>query len=222
MTLRLYFHPFSSFCQKVLIALYERGVRFEGRVVDLSAPGERAMLEALWPMGKFPVLRDEASGTTIAEASVIVEYLDRFGASPRMVPNDGDEALDVRLWDRVFDLYVDLPLQRVVKDALRPEATRDPHGVEEEKALLRRAYDLVEARLRATSTEWIAGGAFSLADCAAAPALFYSRMVEPFGDRPALSGYFERLRARPSFARAVDEARFFRPFFPLGWPDGYD
>lgn len=222
MSLRLYFHPFSSFCQKVLTALYDRGIPFEPRVVDLGAPGERAVLEALWPMGKFPVLRDEAADTTLAEASLIIEYLDRFGTSVKMVPGERDEALEVRLWDRVFDLYVEHPLQRVVKNALRPEAARDPQCVEEEKAVLRRAYDLAEARLKEIRAEWIAGGAFSLADCAAAPSLFYARMVEPFGERPALGGYFERLRARPSFARAVDEARFFRPFFPLPWPEGYD
>lgn len=222
MTLTLHFHPFSSFCQKVLTALYERDVPFAPRIVDLGDPADRATLEALWPMAKFPVLRDESAGRTIAEGSVIVEYLDRFGSGPRLVPEDAEAALDVRLWDRVFDLYVDVPLQKVVGDRLRPEGVRDPFGVQEAKAALGRAYGTVEAELARRGGEWMCGGDFTLADCAAAPAMFYANMIVPFGERPHLAAYYERLRGRPSFARAVDEARPYRGFFPLGWPEGYD
>jgi glutathione S-transferase len=222
MTLTLYFHPFSSFCQKALTALYERDVPFVGRIVDLGNPDERAMLEALWSMAKFPVLRDEAAKRTIAEGSVIVEYLDRFGTAPPLVPRDDDAALDTRLWDRVFDLYVNVPLQKAVGDALRPENARDPYGVAEAKTALGRAYATIEAGLARTRGEWMCGDAFTLADCAAAPALFYANMVVPIARHPRLAAYYARLRARRSFARAVDEARPYRGFFPLGWPEGYD
>jgi glutathione S-transferase len=221
MTLTLYFHPFSSFCQKVLVALYERDVGFAPRIVNLGDPDDRAMLEALWPMAKFPVLRDEAAGRTLAEGSVIVEYLDRFGAAPPLVPEGEDAALDARLWDRVFDLHVNVPLQKAVGDQLRPETVRDAYGVEEAKAALGRAYGTIEAQLARTGSDWICGDAFTLADCAAAPALFYANVVRPLGDHPRLAAYYERLLARPSFARAVEEARPYRDFFPLDWPEGY-
>ena len=169
MTLSLHYHPFSSFCQKVLVALYERDVPFEKVVVDLSDPAQREKLRRLWPIGKFPVLRDEARGRTVAESSLIVEYLDRVHPGPApLVPADPEAALDVRLWDRFFDNYVELPLQKVVGDCLRPDGVRDPHGVEEAGALLGRAYDLLEDRLAGSGT-WVAGEAFTLADCGAGP-----------------------------------------------------
>jgi glutathione S-transferase len=222
MTLRLYYHPFSSFCQKATTAFYERRVAFEGEIVDLGDAGHRARLEALWPIAKFPVLRDEAAEVTVAEASMIVEYADRFGDAPPLVPADRNEALRVRLWDRLFDLYVDVPLQKVVGDHLRPESARDPHGVGEAKTLLSRAYGAADAELARTGGTWICGEAFTMADCAAAPALFYANMVAPFPHHAHLDSYYRRLRARPSFARAVDEARPYRSFFPPGWPAGYD
>ena len=221
-TLKLYFHPFSSFCQKVLTALYERDVPFERVVVDLGDAAQRAQLEALWPMAKFPVLRDEAAGATVAEASVIVEYLDRRHPGAPLIPGDPEAALRVRLWDRVFDNYVEHPLQKAVGDTFRPEGARDPHGVEEAKMLLQRAYAMTDAELARTGADWIAGDTFTMADCAAAPALFYADMVAPFGDHERLTAYYRRLRARPSFARAVDEARPYRHFFPLPWPEGHD
>ncbi len=222
MTLTLYYHPFSSFCQKVLVALYEREVPFERAVVDPSDPEKKAAFERLWPMAKFPVLRDEARGVTVPESSLIIEYLDRaHPGPPPLVPADPEAALQARLWDRFFDHYVEHPLQKVVGDALRPEGVRDPHGVEEAKAVLGRAYDLVEASLEDGET-WIAGEDFSLADCGAAPALFYAAMVRSFGGRPRLEAYYARLRGRPSFVRAVAEAREFRPYFPLPWPEGWD
>ena len=222
MTLTLYFHPFSSFCQKVLIALYERDVSFAPRIVDLSNAAERAMLEALSPIGKFPVLRDEQAGRTIAEASVIVEYLDRFGNAPPLVPAEREAALEVRYWDRLFDLYVMTPMQKAVADSFRPDGTHDSFGVEEAKAILARSYRIVEEGLAQRQEGWICGPEFTLADCAAAPSLFYAGMVVPFDAYPRLATYFARLRARPSFSRAVDEARPYRAFFPLGWREGWD
>jgi glutathione S-transferase len=222
MTLRLHFHPFSSFCQKVLVALYERDVPFEPVLVDLSDQQQLEALEALWPMAKFPVLQDEAAGITLAESSVIVEYLDRFGDAPPLMPQDQDEALKSRLWDRVFDNYVEVPLQKAVSDCFRPAGKCDPQGVEDAKRILVRAYGLIDAELGRSGTPWIAGDSFSLADCGAAPALFYANMVVPFAGRPTLNAYYQRLRARPSFSRAVDEARTYRGFFPLPWPEGHD
>lgn len=222
MTLILHYHPFSSFCQKVLVALYERDVPFEGVVLDFSDPEQKAAFERLWPMGKFPVLRDEARSVTVPESSAIIEYLDRAHPGlPPLVPTDPEAALTARIWDRFFDSYVELPLQKVVGNALRPEGVRDPHGVAEAEALLGRAYDLLEDTL-ADTRAWIAGEGFTLADCGAAPALFYAGMIRPIAGRPRLEAYYARLRARPSFVRAVDEARSFRPFFPLPWPQGWD
>lgn len=222
MTLTLHYHPFSSFCQKVLVALYEREVPFERNIVDLGDPAQKAALERLWPIGKFPVLRDEERGETIPESSAIVQYLDRAHAGPPpLVPADPDEALKAHLWDRFFDHYVETPLQKAVGDKFRPEGAGDPHGVAEARALLVRAYDLLEDKL-ADESEWIAGDAFTLADCGAAPALFYANMVEPFAGRPRLEAYYGRLRSRPAFARAADEARPYRAFFPLPWPQGWD
>jgi glutathione S-transferase len=221
MTLTLYYHPFSSFCQKVLVALYERDVPFESVVLDHTNLEQKAAFERLWPIGKFPVLRDEARGTTVPESSLIVQYLDLVHPGPPLVPADAEAALEVHRWDRFFDHYVEVPLQKVVGDSFRPEGSHDPHGVEEAKALLRRSYDLLEASLGEEAV-WMAGENFSLADCGAAPALFYAFMVEPFSGRPRLEAYYARLRSRPSFARAVDEAREYRNFFPLSWPEGWD
>jgi glutathione S-transferase len=221
MTLTLHYHPFSSYCQKVLVALYERGVPFERNIVDLGDAEQKAALERLWPMGKFPVLRDEARGATVPESSLIVEYLDRaHPEAPPLVPADPDEAMQVHLWDRFFDHYVETPLQKAVIDCFRPEGARDPQGVDEARNLLRRAWDLLEAEL-ADGRSWVAGGAFSLADCGAGPALFYANIIEPFGGRRHVEAYYARLLERPSFARAVDEARPYRAFFPLPWPEGY-
>jgi glutathione S-transferase len=222
MTLTLYYHPFSSFCQKVLVALYEREVPFEAVIVDLSDAEQKAALERLWPIGKFPVLRDEARGLTVPESSLIVEYLDRaHPGPPPLVPAEPDLALEARRWDRFFDQYVEAPLQKAVGDCFRPEGAKDGHGVAEARVMLARAYDLLEGSL-ASGGSWVGGEAFTLADCGAAPALFYANMVEPFTGRPRLEAYYSRLRGRPSFARAVNEARPFRPFFPLAWPEGWD
>jgi glutathione S-transferase len=222
MTLRLHFHPFSSYCQKALIALYEREVPFEPVVVNLTDPAERAALAALWPVTKFPVLEDDEAGRVVPEASLIVEYLDRaWPGPPPLVPSDPAAALPVRLWDRFFDNEVMTPMQKAVTDRFRPEEARDAFGVEEAKARIARSWDILEAHLADHGGEWAAGDAFSLADCAAAPAMIYANLASPLAGRPHVEAYWQRLVARPSFARCTEEARPFRAWFPLGWPEGY-
>jgi len=216
MPLLLYAHPFSSYCQKVLIALYESGTAFDMRLVpdDQTATKE---LEALWPLKRFPVLVDD--GRTILEATIIVEHLDLHHRGPvRLIPQDAEAALEVRMMDRVFDNYIMTPVQKVVSNALRPEGDRDPYGVTEARGMLDKAYDWLDERM--ADRTWAAGEEFSLADCAAAPSLFYADWTHEIGPaRKHLSAYRSRLLARPSFARAVDEARPYREYFPLGAPD---
>ena len=215
MTLKLYAHPFSSYCQKVLIALYENNTPFE--YLTLDDPQNGSGLEAPWPIKKFPVLVDE--GRTILEASIIIEHLDLHHPGPmRVIPEDPRAALEVRLMDRFFDNYVMTPMQKIVTDRLRPEQDRDPYGVSEARAMLDKAYGWLDATLAAR--EWAAGATFSLADCAAAPSLFYADWAHQIDERfSRVRDYRRKLLARPSFARAVDEARPYRPYFPLGAPD---
>jgi glutathione S-transferase len=221
MTLTLHYHPFSSYCQKVLVALYEREVPFERNIVDLGDPAQKAALERLWPMGKFPVLRDEGRGVTVPESSLIIAYLDQVHPGPPpLVPADPHAAMQVHLWDRFFDHYVETPMQKAVADNFRPEGARDPQGVGDAKALLGKAYGTLDDAL-ADGRTWAAGGEFTLADCGAGPALFYANIIEPFAGRANVEAYYDRLLARPSFARAVEEARPYRHFLPLPWPDSY-
>ena len=219
MALTLYYHPFSSFCQKVLVALYEADVPFERRIIDLRDAEQRAELAALWPLAKFPVLRDDDRQVALPESSIIIEHLVRHHA-PTLLPDDPDEALQVRLWDRIIDNYVELPLQKVVGDCFRGEGRHDPEGVEQAKALLRSTYGVLDRQLAGGG--WIVGRSFSMADCGAGPALFYANIVEPFGDHENVAAYYQRLLKRPSFKRAVDEARPYRTFFPLPWPADYE
>lgn len=220
MTLTLYYHPFASFCQKVLIALYENDTPFEPRLINLGDPSSRAELERVWPLAKFPVLRDEARGLTIPESTVIITYLARHHPGPtRLVPEDEGLWLRSQILDRFFDDYLAVSVTKVVVDTFRPEGGADPVGVGEAKALIARAYDILDSEL--PEGGWAAGEAFTLADCAAAPALFYANTIVPFGARPRLSAYYRRLEQRPSFARVVEEARPYRDLFPLPWPDDY-
>lgn len=212
----LYGHPFSSYTQKALIALYERGTPFDYRT--LADDGTNyAALKALWPLGKMPVLAE--GGTTVFEATAIIEYLEAAHPGPaRLLPADPVAAVAVRMMDRVFDNYVMTPMQAVVADALRASEVRAPQTVVEARALLDRSYAWLDGRL--AGQDWATGPAFTLADCAAAPALFYADWVQPIPEGLAtLRGYRARLLARPSVARAVEEARPFRPLFPLGAPD---
>jgi glutathione S-transferase len=213
--LTLYYHPLASFCHKVLIALYENATPFQARIVDLADQGSSGEMLAYWPVGKIPVLRDHQRQQTVPETSVIIEYLALHHPGPvPLLPADPDQALQVRLWDRFFDLYVSAPMQKIVVDRLRPAGASDALGVEEAEATLDRAYALLEAHLQPGA--WAAAATFSLADCAAAPALFYAAIVRPFGDAyPKLAAYHERLLARPSVARTIDEARPYFPMFPL-------
>lgn len=217
MQLSLYAHPFSSYCQKVLIALYENETPFAYRVLGPDHPGVGADWAALWPLKRMPVLVDGAR--TLMESSVIVEYVDRhYPGKAALIPNHPDAALDARMLDRVFDNYVMTPMQKIVLDHLRPEAERDAYGVRQAREMLDTAYAWLDGKL--TGREWAAGDVFTLADCAAAPALFYADWVHEIGpELPNLRAYRKRLLGRPSFARAVDEARPYRSFFPPGAPD---
>jgi glutathione S-transferase len=212
MSLTLHFHPLSSFCWKALIALYENDVAFTAKSVNLGDATERAALLRLWPIGKFPVLHDDARGQTVPESSIIIEYLDtHYPGRTRFIPADPDLALQARLRDRFYDLYVHLPMQKIMGDRLRADDQRDPHGVAEARAQLKTSYQMIEQQMAAGT--WAIGEAFSIADCAALPALFYANMVEPFGDaHKNIAGYFERLKVRPSVARVMKEAE---PYFNM-------
>ena len=218
MSLTLHFHPLASYCHKVLIALYENETPFAPNLVDLGNEAERAALLKLWPIGKFPVLRDDARDQTIPESTVIIEFLDRYyPGRTRLIPADADRAREVRLRDRFYDLYVHEPMQKIVGDRLRPEGNKDPHGVEEAKARLRTSYGMIDREMAGRT--WVMGEAFSLADCAAAPALFYANEVMPFGDtHQNVAAYFGRLKARPSYARALKEAEPYFAMFPREAP----
>ena len=217
MSLIFYGHPFSSYCQKALIALYEKGVAFEYRMLSSDNPSAGEEMAALWPLNRFPVL--VADGRTLPEASIIVEYLDLIAPDDApLLPVDRDAALVVRLFDRVFDNYVMTPMQAIVSDHTRPADSRDPTSREQAHMLLDRSYAWLEGAL--TGKPWAVGKTFTLADCAAAPSLFYADWVHPIGDaHPTLAAYRARLLERPSFARAVEEGRPFRSLFPPGAPD---
>jgi glutathione S-transferase len=212
MSLILYYHPLSSFCQKVLIALYENATPFTAHVVDL-ADGDPPFAVA-WPIRKFPVLRDEAVDRWIAESSIIIEYLDQHHPGPApLLPRQPDLALDVRMSDRFIDLYIHQPMQALVGDALRPNDARDPYGVAQAKGMLRTALTMLETQLQGRA--WAVGDQFTLADCAAAPPLFYLNELMPLRDSyPSVAGYFERLKARPSYARVLREAEPYLHLFP--------
>jgi glutathione S-transferase len=214
--MKLYAHPFSSYCQKVLIALYENGTRFDFQMLGSD---ERIAAEhlALWPLKRMPVLAD--GSRTVAEATIIIEHLDVHHTGPlRFIPAAAAEAVEVRFMDRFFDNYVMTPMQKIVGDSLRPSTSRDAYGVSDARRTLDTAYRWLDERM--AGREWAANDAFGLADCAAAPSLFYADWAHPLGDAfPNVRAYRRRLLARPSFARAVDEARPYRQLFPLGAPD---
>jgi glutathione S-transferase len=216
-TLTFYGHPFSSYCQKVLIALYENDTPFDFRVLGLDDPAAGEELAALWPMNRFPVLVDR--GRTVIESSIIIEHLMLHRPGPvQLIPADPAAALEVRFLDRFFDNYVMTPQQKLVFDAIRPEEERDARGVADARAMLETAYAWLEAHM--AGREWAAGDGFSIADCAAAPALFYADWSHAIDDRfQAVKAYRARLNARPSFAKAIDGGRPYREFFPLGAPD---
>lgn len=209
----LHYHPLSSYCHKALIALYELGIEAELRLYNPGDAGERAAFAALWPPGRMPLLVDD--GRPLGETSILIEHLQRRHAAPgrTLIPADADAALEVRLWDRLFDLYVMTPMQACTADLLRPPAERDATGAAQARAALAAAYAWIDRHLDGRT--WAAGEAFSLADCAAAPALFYAVAYVPFAPQQAnLHAYFERLQQRPSVARTVDQARPYFGWFP--------
>jgi len=214
MPLTLYLHPLASFCHKVLVALYENAIPFEPVVVDFGDPRSLAAIMERWPAAKIPVLHDTTGDRTIPETTIIIEYLQEHYPGPRpLLPEDAGPRLDARLWDRFFDLHVSVPMQKIVTDRLRPENERDTSGVAEARKTLDVSYGMVDRQL--ADRTWAIGSAFSIADCAAAPALFFASIVHPFEDRHRnLGAYFERLLVRPSFRRALDEARPYFPMFP--------
>lgn len=214
MSLHLYYHPLSSFCHKVLIALYEYGVPFTPHIVDYASETSAGALKALWPIGKIPVLHDEGRNRVIPETSIIIEYLEMHCESrTRLLPANGDTRLEARKWDRLFDLYLDTPIGKIVTDRLRPEESHDPHGVGEARSLLGTALAIVNATM--ADRTWAIGHEFSLADCAAAPALFYANFLQPFGDTcPNAAAYLERLRHRPSYAQVLREAEPYMALIP--------
>jgi glutathione S-transferase len=212
MSLTLHYHPLSSFCWKALIALYENDTPFTPKIVDLGNADERAALLELWPIGKFPVLRDDVRDQTLPESSIIIEYLDqRYPGRTRFIPPSDELALQTRLRDRFFDLYVHLPMQKIMEDRLRPEGSKDPHGVAGARAQLGTSYGMIDAQL--AEGAWTMGEQFTIADCAALPPLFYANIVAPFpATHSRLAAYFERLKARPSVARVIGEAG---PYFAM-------
>ncbi|CAN7617127.1 glutathione S-transferase family protein [Bosea sp. LjRoot9] len=215
MTLELFAHPFSSYCQKALIAFYENEIPFTYRMLEDAGVSEE--LAALWPMKRFPILRDD--GRVVLEASIVIEYLGLHYPGPvKLIPEDPDLALEARMLDRFFDNYVMTPQGKFVFDKLRPPGSRDPYGVADARRMLDTSYAWLDQRMQGRS--WAVGETFSLADCAAAPSLFYAdwtyRIPAHFSH---LVAYRARLLQRPSFARAVEEARRFRHYFPLGAPD---
>ena len=215
--LRLFGHPFSSYTQEALIAFYENDVPFE--FVQLDQDGSPVMheFEERWPLKRFPILVE--GDRTVLEATIVIEYLALYRPGPvRLIPDDPAAALDVRMLDRFFDNYVSTPLQTIVFDAIRPAGAHDDQGVAEARTKLDQAYRWLDRHL--VDRTWAAGDAFGLADCSAAPALFYAdwvQRIDPSCTR--VQDYRRRLLARPSFARAVDEARPYRSYFPLGAPD---
>ncbi len=211
MTLRLYYHPLSSFCWKALIALYEKDVTFTPQLVDFSDPEQDAAFRKMWPVRKFPVLRDEAEDRLVPESSIIIEYIDqKFPGGPRLIPSDPTQARQTRLRDRFLDLYVHVPMQKVMTDRLRPEGQHDPFGIAQAKELIATSYGMIEREMAAR--HWVMGDDFTMVDCAAAPALFYGAIAVPFGAHRNVAAYLERLKQRPSFARVIREAE---PYFKM-------
>ncbi len=200
-------------CWKALIALHEADVAFEPRLVNLGDAADRAAFEAVWPLGKFPVLRDDARGRTIPESSVIIDYLARTESSAAsLMPSDPELALQARLVDRLMDSYIHLPLQQVVAERMRPDGQKDPFGAAQARAQIRSGYTTVAPMI---AGPWALGEAFTLADCAALPALFYADYAVPLADWPELVAYLARLKERPSVARVLAAAQPFFQYFPL-------
>lgn len=216
MSLVLYFHPLSSFCQKALIALYEGGTPFTRHIVDLMDEKASVAFKKLWPVGKFPVLRDERADRVIPESTTIIEYLaQNYPGDAKLIPDDPGAAFEARAQDRFYDLSIHVPMQKVITDRLRPKGQNDTLGVEQARGVLQAALGIAD-RLMAKRT-WAAGESFSIADCAAGPTLFYVNMaVAPLaGSYANVAAYLDRLTRRPSFARALDDAKPYLKYVPM-------
>ncbi len=217
MPLLIYGHPFSSYTQKVLMALHENSTPFELCCIGPDTPEHSAEWLRRWPLRKFPLLVD--GDRTVVETSIIIEYLQLVRPGPvRLLPADPLAALEVRFMDRFFDLHVMNAAQYAVDGALSGDPVKRQDGLALAVEKLERAYAWLEGQM--AGRPWAAGTDFSMADCAAAPSLFYADWTHRISDAyPALRAYRSRLLGRPSFARAVHAARPFRPLFPLGAPD---
>jgi glutathione S-transferase len=213
MTLKLYYHPLSSFCWKTLIALYESDTPFEPVLVNLGEEKSRADFLAIWPIGKFPVLRDETRDWMIPESSIIIEYLaQHYPGRSKLVPTDPDVARQVRMRDRFFDLYIHVPMQRIVGERLRPKDRRDPLGVEQARSQMKTALAMLDGEIG--SKQWAMGDSYTMADCAASPPLFYADKIGMMAAYKNARAYLDRLKARPSFARVLKEAEPYFAMFP--------
>jgi glutathione S-transferase len=211
--LTLYFHPLSSFSQKVLVALYENDTPFTPKIVNLFDAESTAAFKKMWPIGKFPVLRDESRDRMIPESSIIIEYLQQhYLGKTRFIPADPERARETRFHDRFFDLHVNVPMQKIVTDRLRPPGKNDAYGVEQARDLLRTALGLIEKGI--AGKQWVMGDEFTMADCAAAPPLFFAEKLTPFATFPNAAAYLKRLRQRSSFARAAKEAEPYLQLVP--------
>ncbi|MBS0216822.1 MAG: glutathione S-transferase family protein [Proteobacteria bacterium] len=209
----LHYHPLSSYCWKATIAIDALGIELRKQLLDLADPAQRDAYFALWPIGKMPLLMDE--GRVIPESSIIIEHLQRHHAphGRQLIPDDSDAALEVRLWDRFFDQYVMTPMQAHTADVLKPEAGRDPDGVARARNLIERSYAILQRHLEGRT--WIAGDTFSMADCSAAPALFYANTyVPPAAEHTHLLAYIERLMDHPAVAATIDQSREWFKFYP--------
>jgi len=203
--MKLYYHPLSSYSQKVVMAFHEKGAAFEPAIVSLMDPQQKADYKKIQPLGKLPLLVDEKAGRGVPESSIIIEYIDRHCVGgTKLIPDDPDLARQVRFRDRFFDLYVNDTMSKIFFDGMRPEGQRDPFGVAQAKETLDTALGTID-RDMGTNT-WAMGNTFSMADCAAAPALGYCRMVHPFGAFENVTAYFGRLQERPSFQKVLKEA----------------
>jgi glutathione S-transferase len=214
MSLTVYLHPLSSYCHKVLIALYENAIPFSPHIVDLGNPVARDEFKKVWPFAKFPVLRDEERGQTVPESTAIIEYLARHYPGPsKLIPGDPELAAQARAADRFYDLHLHLPMQKVVGDKLRPANGHDPLGVEHAWEQMRTALRIADGEM--AIRRWAIGEYFTMADCAAGPPLFFTNRMMPLAKEfPHVSAYLDRLAKRPSYARALTEAQPYLAMFP--------
>lgn len=213
MSLTLWYHPFAAYGQKAAVALYELGLPFERRVVDMQDEALMTAFKRLSPFGKMPTLVDSDRDQPLYESSIVIEYLDGLAGGARLIPVDAAVNLEVRLVDRILDTYVGGAMNRIVLEKFRPEDARDPFGSAQDHQVIEQAWDWMETRL-SDGRQWGAGDTFSLADCGAAPLITYARRLIPLGDRPVLRAWHGRLMQRPSFVRVLADAAPYGDMMP--------